>query len=315
MALSLIVSARSAEAPGDSKTRLEAWRKQSPAHEAAHERASSLFLAMTAAAYDLAAENQHHRTLPQFQPPRATFSRRAVLAGGFAGAAAAAAVIIWPPLDLWPSLEQHLADYHTVKGQRQTVRVSAWVQVELNTRSSINVGRSAPGTVIKLVEGEAAIVIRASGSEAANVHLVAENGSILASEGSFSVRTEREAVRVACLEGSLTVQCGGQQAVLPAQSEVRYSAAGLEKPARADVAALTAWRQGLLLFHNEPLQHVVEEINRYRPGRVVLLNGALGQRRITARLQIDALDEIFPLIQNTLGSRVHTLPGGIALLS
>lgn len=312
-ALSLIFEARSADARDEDRARLEAWAKQSKAHEAAQKEASSLFLAMAAAAHELEAEREERRVLQQFMPPRPAFSRRAILIGGFSGAAAAAAISVWPPLNLWPSLKEQLADYHTAKGQRRTVSLALHVQVDLNTRTSINVKKSADTTVIKLIDGEAVVSLAAS-EPMGGVRLIAENGFVHASKGSFAVRTGGKNVRAACLEGALTVVCGGREATLAAQSEISYSASGLGEATPSDVAALTAWRQGFLLFRNEPLARVIDEINRYRHGRVVLLDSALGQRRITARLKIDTIDEIFPHIHNTLGVSLKTLPGGIVLL-
>jgi transmembrane sensor len=54
---------------------------------------------------------------------------------------------------------------------------------------------------------------------------------------------------------------------------------------------MALWREGYLQFDNLPLQEAVEQINQYRQGRVVLLNTALANKRISGLFRLDALDQ------------------------
>lgn len=47
-----------------------------------------------------------------------------------------------------------------------------------------------------------------------------------------------------------------------------------------DVAEVMAWRERMLVFNDVPLATVIDEINRYRPGMLLLLDKALGRRRV-----------------------------------
>ena len=60
-----------------------------------------------------------------------------------------------------------------------------------------------------------------------------------------------------------------------------------------------------MVFDDLPLTRVIDEINRYRPGRVVLMNDALAQRRFSAKFQIQALDDAIALMEDVLGVRVR----------
>ena len=82
-----------------------------------------------------------------------------------------------------------------------------------------------------------------------------------------------------------------------------------------DPAIVAAWRDGELLFQNEPLARVIEEVNRYRPGRIILVNEALGQRRFTAQFKLDRLEVVITQLKATFGARVVSLPGGVVLVS
>jgi transmembrane sensor len=81
-----------------------------------------------------------------------------------------------------------------------------------------------------------------------------------------------------------------------------------------DLAAVTAWQQGLVIFRSTPITDVIAEVNRYRPGRVILTNAALGRRQLNARFRIEDIDQVVGQIEQVFGARATTLPGGIVLL-
>jgi transmembrane sensor len=84
--------------------------------------------------------------------------------------------------------------------------------------------------------------------------------------------------------------------------------------AQTDVATTSAWRNGVLVFRQTPLSDVVSEINRYRPGHVLVVDDKLARSRLNGRFRIDRLDTVFVQIREVLGASVTELPGGIVLL-
>ena len=68
------------------------------------------------------------------------------------------------------------------------------------------------------------------------------------------------------------------------------------------------------MFHGTPLSEAVEEINRYRPGRIIVTNAALGRRLFNARFLIANVDGVVGQIQQVFGATITNLPGGIVLL-
>src|SRR5262249_36639693 len=97
--------------------------------------------------------------------------------------------------------------------------------------------------------------------------------------------------------------------------QVRYGERGLTEAATVDPAIVTAWHRGMLVLRNEPLARVVDEVNRYRPGRIVVLDRTLGKRQIDVSLRLDRIDDVIVLVHDIYGARVTHLPGGIVLLS
>jgi transmembrane sensor len=81
-----------------------------------------------------------------------------------------------------------------------------------------------------------------------------------------------------------------------------------------DPAVVTAWKDGVLVFHETRLSEAIAEINRYRPGRIILTNAALGHRLFNARFRIKDVDGVTAQIQQVFGASATALPGGIVLL-
>ena len=71
----------------------------------------------------------------------------------------------------------------------------------------------------------------------------------------------------------------------------------------------------MLEFNDVPLAQVVDEINRYRAGRILLMGDRLAGSRVQARFPLDQLADAALLIRDVYGARVTMLPGGIVLLS
>jgi transmembrane sensor len=59
---------------------------------------------------------------------------------------------------------------------------------------------------------------------------------------------------------------------------------------------------------------VVDEVNRYRPGRIILANGALGDRLVSGVFHLDRIDGVLDQIKQ-LGAAITVLPGRVILVS
>jgi transmembrane sensor len=240
--------------------------------------------------------------------------RRAFLGGALAASAATAAYLAArsPAGSRW-SVSGLLADYRTGTGERRSVTIDD-VVVQLNTRSSLNV-LPTNGTArrLELVAGEAAFAT--GGVREAPVVLVAGGGEVSATEAKFDVRCDAAAVSVVCLQGVVKVDYQRQVAVLREHQRIIYGTNGLDRPTPIDAAVATAWREGWLIFHGTPLSEVIDEVNRYRPSRIILMNETLGSRPVNATLPLDHLDEVMALLREAYGIKVLSLPGGIVVLT
>jgi transmembrane sensor len=75
------------------------------------------------------------------------------------------------------------------------------------------------------------------------------------------------------------------------------------------------WQRGVVEFRDVRLADAVEEINRYRPGRLVLMSKALGEKQLNGRFRIDQMEKVLLQLEYAFNAKLKRLPGGIVLLS
>lgn len=197
------------------------------------------------------------------------------------------------------------ADYHTAVGEQRRVDLREGISLELNTQTRIS--RREQG--IELLEGEVEVQV------AQPLTVQAGAGWLSASQARFNVRNTDHSVCVTCIEGWLAVEVQGRSVRLDSGRQLTYDAAGLGPVVTVDTDAVIAWREQVLVFNNATLDTVIDEINRYRPGMLVLLNRELGKRRVQARFSLEQLPGVALLIRDAYGAKCTELPGGVVLLS
>jgi transmembrane sensor len=284
---------------------LERWRSQSLAHADAF--VAALKLRRLVGVRQTAREDRY--VLPVMQRPA---TRRAMFGGAMAAAATTYAVI-QPPLGLWPSLAELSSDYRTGTGERRDLALARGLSMTMNTRTSVAM-RSKPGQPgLELIAGEIIVAANLAGSQEFAIFTGGSRLSIR--RGKFDLRNDESGICATCLDGAGEIaHRGGRLRLLPRQ-QVALSNAVLSAPVVADPDLVTAWRHGLLIFHNEPLRNVVAEINRYRPGKILIANTELAARRFSGDFRIDRIEDVVTQIKKVSGASTSSLPGGIILLS
>ncbi|WP_398469782.1 FecR family protein [Tardiphaga sp.] len=303
--VALLVSGEASTADADA---LRVWRRTSPAHEQAFAHARRRWKDYGQAGATLRDTGQ----LPPWTPPRPMLNRRALLGGSAAAAACAAGyVVAKPPFGLWPSLSELAADYRTGTGEQRRITLAGDVSVRLNTQTSLTIADKAADE-LKLIAGEAAFAMPAGARR--SLAVIAGDGRSTATTGRFEVRNVGASVCVTCVDGEVRVDHAGDAAVLTSGKQLRYDARGLQSASAADLNVSTAWQDGMLVFRLTPLADVVAEINRYRPGKVVLMSDELGSSPVNGRFRIQRIEEVLVWIEQAFNIKTRALPGGIVLL-
>jgi len=293
------------------------WQGMSAAHAEAFDDAKRQWHAMRPAIGELLSTDAgiaaRHRRLMHgdadvTQHAPAFAGRRAFLGAGLSAAALAGVAAVYPPFGLWPSAGTWTADYRTATGEQRDIALAGRANVVLNTQTSVS--RRTEG--LNLITGEVAVDL-ASSREPFTV--VAGAGRSVSDAGRFEVRNLDGRVCVSCLEGTVRVQHPAGERRLVAREQAVYRDDAIGGVAGIEPASVSAWRRGELVFRQTPLVKVIEEINRYRPGRVVLLAEARRSEPVSGRFSIAILNEALLQIERSFGLTSRTLPGGLLILS
>lgn len=285
------------------------WVRSSAAHQQAFSAARREWETVNQAAGLHAADVRMQTAHGGVHPGRRRLLKFAV-AG--ATAAVAGAAVVHPPLGLWPAAETWGGDA-TAVGEQRSVGFGDGISVTLNTQTSIR-RRSADGRVdgIDLLKGEAAVDL-AGVRPAFTVSAGAARSTAVS--GSFEVRYLDDRICVSCLSGAVAVLHPAGERRLAARQQTVYDAQRISGIGAIDPDTVSAWRRGELRFDRTPLRTVIAEINRYRPGNVMLLNDAVRESPVSGSFYIASLDQALAQLQHTFNLQAKVLPAGIYLLS
>lgn len=285
------------------KLALRAWLAQDRDHAAAFEEASATWR-------ELAALRREPGPLRAVVPARrAGTTRRAAGIGALIGLLVLGAAIARYQLgDPWLLLA---ADYRTAPGELRTETLPDGSTVELGPSSAIAVDFTAGERRVRLLAGEVFFAVAPRTGEETRPFVAESAGGTTTALGTqFVIEQNSDGADVLAVEHQVAVALEGEGAppgegrgvVLSPGQEVRYvRGVGIGRVRTRDIPTATAWRQGLLVFDGASLAHVVETLNRYRRGRIVILDGALARRRVSGVFPTRDLDDAIETITSELG--------------
>jgi len=295
------------------RAELARWRQADPAHEREFQAMASLGEAAAGLPRDRVRELFGGEI-----PVRPALRRRRLAHAGLALAACTAAAAAG--VGLW-RLQAPQAVYGirlaTRRGERSRHALPDGSTLELNTGTAAEVALYEDRRVVALLQGE---IMFAVSADAARPFIVeAGAGRVRVVGTRFSVRRDGQAVAVAVESGTVELSSGRwwrrSAQLLTAGMGAGLAADGGQTAARpVDVAALTAWRDGRLVFKDAPLAEVVREVNRYLAQPLRVGDGRLNALRVTASFRLDTPEALLASLPHVLPVEVRRLPDGAAAL-
>jgi transmembrane sensor len=179
--------------------------------------------------------------------------------------------------------------YIADKGGRQTVNLADGSSIELNTESEVRVHFNHWRRNVEIIKGEAFFTVTHDAERPFEVR--AASGRIRDIGTAFEVYIKPEQVIVAVQEGIVEVQAVGKRELIAGQQLAFNSNGEFQVLQGQDVAGLTAWRQGKLVFRNRRLDDVLTEVGRYHDTRIRLQNATLGELRVSGTFHTAELDD------------------------
>ncbi|MEW9681668.1 FecR domain-containing protein [Pseudomonas sp. TE50-2] len=296
--------ARAQDAPHDKVVHaaLQAWLAQHPSNRQEYERLAQLWRAADFI------PRQRLEALCQPEPVRQLPRRRLLRQALAAGVAVVALGLGWTG---WQYQQlNHQDTLTTALGERRQVELPDGSRLELNSATQVQVMFSAGQRHVRLGAGEAMFIV-AHDSDRPFVVSTAQ-GDVTVTGTRFDVRQDPNSTRVAVEQGSVKVQGAGESlALLTAGQGSHIDGQGkVAAPYAIDASAVTAWRQGKLVFDNAPLSDVVAEVSRYRVRPLHVAPGKAAALRLSSTFSTDDPDALLRALPSILPVRVKTLADG-----
>jgi transmembrane sensor len=214
--------------------------------------------------------------------------------------------------------------YATGVGELRTVTLRDGSKVELNARSRIKVKFSDARRDVELVEGQALFSVA---KDAARPFIVRSGNTDVRAVGTqFDVNRKPSGTVVTVFEGSVAVS-------QPAIEQVTRAPAALQAPRvllspgdqvtvtaqiimpakKANLAAATAWTEGLLMFDSASLGEVVQEFNRHNLKPMVIMDERLSDLRISGIFPATGAERLTVFLQERFDIVVQDREDAIGL--
>jgi transmembrane sensor len=298
---------------GDQAT-FSRWLRADPAHVEAYSRAQVLWELSEVPARTLADEDAV--ALQGYLNSMNSSKRSRVVRGAGALAMAACLLVMvslgagWQP-SRW--VDDFGADYVTAPGEVKTVTLADQTRVTLDADSAIAVDFSHGERHIQLRRGAGFFRVTHTGQP-----FVVEAGSgearVLGTQ--FEVRLQPAGAQVTVLSGrvGVTPSRQGPQQVLTAGQQVAYADGVADALHAVDSESRLAWRDGWLNYYKAPLAEVVQDLSRYYPGRILLLNDEMAAKRVSGSFPSKDPVAVLSALQAVLGFEQHTVLGRMIVL-
>jgi transmembrane sensor len=205
------------------------------------------------------------------------------------------------------------ADYVSAPGEIRTVTLADQSHVTLDADSAIAVDFSRGERRVELRRGAGFFSVTHTGEPFV---VDAEKGQARVLGTQFEVRLQPHGAQVTVLSGrvGVTADRHAEQQILSAGQQVAYGEGSAQKLHAVDSEAQLAWRQGWLNYYKATLAEVVQDLGRYYPGRIVLLNDELAARRVSGSFPSKDPQAVLSSLQGVLGFEQHKVLGHLIIL-
>lgn len=258
------------------------WRAGDAKHEMAFTKASralsdSRFLLLQDTEFaKTAARKPHH-------PIRATVTSMLVF-----GAIAGSFIAFDGPMRL-------RSDAMSARNEMPIIKLTDGSTVQLNAGSAIAFDITENIRRVQLLRGEAYFIVAPDTKRPFTV--MAANGAVTALGTEFDVKLKNLGADVIVTQHAVEIQASTTSTAFNPRDTLRLeqghsvfydNTSGIGQVIRVDPELAASWRNGRLVFEDQPLASVIEDIARHLPGRVMIASSDLADRRITGTFDLSA---------------------------
>jgi transmembrane sensor len=292
-ALHWLVRQHSGRFSRSDQTALDLWLAEAPANR-------QVFEALNASWRSLPQPGAAVRDARRYQPPRYAARR-----GYYWQPILAACLLLALGTGYregWPLSVESVQ--RTAKGEHRSWELPDGSLLELNTATEVAVRYGWHSRTVEIRQGEALFSV--APGKLRPFRVLAAGATIRDIGTRFDVDLRPPETRVTVLEGAVDVRLAGgsgeQRRAAAGQSLAYEPARIVSEPTGADLEAISAWREGKLVFRAKPLRAALEEFSRYHDLTFRIsdtelahwpISGVFASRELKAFLA--TLEEILPV--------------------
>lgn len=244
-----------------------------------------------------------------------TASRRRVVMAGFAMlATGASGWALWKAEWMPAAVLAWAAEHQTRVGEQRQLALADGSELWLNTATAVDVDYSPTTRRVMLRAGQ---VLVETGHDGLDRPFIVQSpqGTMRALGTRFDVRLRGDATELSVYEGQVQVRTRrGSEVRVAADQRLRFTADALGPVDAADDTQ-QAWMKGLLVAHDMPLMEVVQELQRYRRGQIVLAP-ELAELKLYGSVPLHDTDAALAMIAKVFHVRVKPIgPSRVAIQS
>jgi len=260
------------------------WYDADPAHAEAYANAELLWQSFDLLAATAVDQTPAHQLVTQ--EPGSSSEQRSEPSrspGRWKGWALAACLLLCIGVGGW-QIQQ--ADLQPAMGSVQRYQLDDGSTLFADSGSRIDLAFNESERLLYLKAGRLFVDVAKDGRP---LTVVAGDSRITAMGTQFSVHRlgdGQDSVNVAVQESRVQVRVSGQQQDLKAGQQVWLTEDGLKAPQLLGKQQGLAWRKGLLVARNRPLELVLAELDRYHPDHLLILDAALAAEQINTVLNL-----------------------------
>jgi len=304
-AIDLLIRLQEDPANPVTRTTIDRWRARSTRHEQIWQKVFG--------AHGLSGEVLNERKSAQ-QKAKRKVSRRKFVIGGLAGlGAVTSGAVAIPEAIVWAS-----ADHITPKGKTEQITLADGTRTMLGPQSAIALQFTSSLRRVELIRGMAYFDVAAAPNQPFLVS--AGRLTVTATGTAFDISNDAGFINIAVAEGAVETRAGAglaREALrLDAGEWLSFDDARIayDRGSR-DVDQIATWRKGLIIADREPIVALVAKIARWHPGRIVFLDPAVGEQRISGIFDLSDTRRALAAIVHPAGARLRDLPPFLTVIS
>ncbi|HEY4972523.1 MAG TPA: FecR domain-containing protein [Steroidobacteraceae bacterium] len=254
-------------------------------------------------ARELAADSYDgEQPVNQWLASQAQLTRRQRANWAWAAAASVAAIglLLYTASHYLLSSTAAADEFVTKTGEQIEITLADGSHVSLGAKSRLLVAFTKERRAVRLDAGEAFFSVRKDRSRPFTVHAI--SGDITAVGTAFDVRAVADRMTVAVTEGVVSVMADSQYTAAARAAVQVASGQQLTIDSQQPQQALTVmqspnpgerarWREGVLVYRDEPLRDVVADVARYSNQQLEITDDSVGALHFSGVVYKNAVDE------------------------